>query len=104
MGVSLNLANFFAIPILMGIGVDSSIHMLHRAREEGNDAMDFGSTRRAVILTALTTTIGFGMLFFASHRGLQSLGIVMAVGSLSCLLAAIVLLPALLKFERPASR
>lgn len=104
MGVSLNLANFFAIPILMGIGVDSAIHMLHRAREEGNDAMDFGSTRRAVILTALTTAIGFGMLFFASHRGLQSLGIVMAVGSLSCLLAAIVLLPALLKFERPASR
>ena len=101
LGVSLNLANFFAIPILMGIGVDSGIHMMQRARESKTFTVNFGSTQRAVILTAFTTAIGFGMLFFASHRGLQSLGVVMAIGSLCCLLAAIVLLPAMIELQRP---
>ena len=50
---------------------------------------------RVLILTAVTTGIGFGSLVFASHRGLESLGVVMAVGSLCCLFATLVLLPML---------
>ena len=100
-GVHLNVANFFAIPILIGIGIDSAIHMLHRADECGDGPIEFRGTRRAVVLTAVTTGIGFGSLLFASHRGLQSLGAVMAIGSLSCLLSTVVLLPALVRLTRP---
>ncbi len=95
LGVHLNVANFFAIPILIGIGVDSAIHLLHRLDECGDGPIDLGATRRAVVLTTLTTGIGFGSLVFARHRGLESLGIVMAVGSLCCLIATLVLLPAM---------
>ena len=100
LGVSLNVANFFAIPILIGIGVDSAIHMLHRARECGDGPLDFKSTRNAVILTACTTGIGFGSLLLARHRGLQSLGAIMAIGSLACMMASVVLLPGLLSLGR----
>jgi len=100
LGVSLNVANFFAIPILIGIGVDSAIHMVHRARECGDGPLDFKSTRNAVILTACTTGIGFGSLLLARHRGLQSLGAIMAIGSLACMMASVVLLPGMLTLGR----
>ena len=96
LGVSFNLANFFAAPILVGLGIDGSLHMVHRWREGGEDRLQFGGTRRAVVLTSLTTMIGFGCLVIAEHKGLRSLGVVMAIGSASCLLAVVVLLPSLL--------
>ncbi|MCP4834854.1 MAG: MMPL family transporter [Phycisphaera sp.] len=99
-GVHLNVANFFAIPILIGIGIDSAIHMLHRADECGDGPLDFKGTRSAVVLTALTTGIGFGSLVFARHRGLESLGVVMAVGSACCLLSTVILLPSLVHWTR----
>lgn len=95
-GFSFNLANFFAVPIMIGLGIDSAIHMTHRAHEGALDH-GFGSTRRAVIVTALTTTIGFGALLLAHHQGLRSLGMAMAVGSLCCLVSSVWTLPAILR-------
>ncbi len=96
LGVSFNLANFFAAPILVGLGIDGSLHMVHRWKEGGPGRLKFGGTRRAVVLTSLTTMIGFGCLVIAEHKGLRSLGIVMAIGSASCLLSVVVLMPSLL--------
>jgi len=95
-GSSFNLANFFAIPILIGLGIDSAIHVTHRAHEGALDH-GFGSTRRAVVVTALTTTIGFGALVLAHHQGLRSLGVAMAIGSLCCLASSTWTLPAFLR-------
>ncbi|MSQ89845.1 MAG: hypothetical protein EXS01_00410 [Phycisphaerales bacterium] len=95
-GVSLNLANFFGVPMLLGFGIDSSVHVMHRARE-GGGARSFGWTTRAVVLSAVTTGVGFGTLLFAAHRGLQSLGWVMLIGSTACLVSSVVLLPAALR-------
>jgi predicted RND superfamily exporter protein len=94
--VPFSLANFFAIPIMIGLGVDSCIHVTHRA-VDGGLLSGFGSTRRAVVVTALTTTIGFGTLLWAEHRGLRSLGAVMTIASLACLASSVWLLPALLR-------
>jgi predicted exporter len=94
LGQSLNLANFFAIPMLIGLSVDSAIHIIHRAKQ---DPARLGETVRAVGFTALTTAIGFGALVFAEHRGMQSLGAVMLVGSLLCMYAACVILPLILR-------
>lgn len=100
LGVDVNLANFFAIPMLIGLGVDSAIHIIHRARQ---DPDGLPATVRTVGFTALTTAIGFGMLVVADHRGMRSLGVVMLVGSLCCMYAACVALPLLLRV-RPAAR
>ena len=94
--IPFTLANFFAIPIMIGLGIDSAIHITHRVLE-GGLTHGFGSTRRAVIVTAITTTIGFGTLLFAQHRGLRGLGEVMTIASLCCLVTAVWLLPSMLR-------
>lgn len=93
---SFNLANFFSVPILIGLSVDGSVHILHRYREGGVTRFSLGATRRAVIVTATTTMIGFGCLMLAHHRGLFSLGQVMAMGAAASMIASIILLPATL--------
>ena len=95
LGMSLNLANFFGVPMLIGLGVDGAVHILHRWREN-HGADGLGSTPRAVALTLVSTAIGFGVLVFAEHRGLQSLGWIMLIGTAATLVAAIGVLPALL--------
>jgi predicted RND superfamily exporter protein len=99
-GSHLNLANFFAIPMLVGLGIDSAIHIIHRHRD---DPGELAPTIRAVAFTALTTAIGFGALVLAEHRGMRSLGVTMAVGSVACMYVACVVLPVVLAASAPAS-
>lgn len=97
-GLSFNLANFFAVPILIAIGVDGGVHFLARWGElEGRQSLFSTSTPTAVSLSYATTMIGFGGLLFAHHRGLASLGGVMVVGSLTCLVSCLLVLPTVLK-------
>ena len=96
-GLDFNLANFFALPILIGCGVDGGVHIVHRFREARSASAVGRTTAAAVTLSFLTTMIGFGAMATASHRGVASLGLMMIVG-LGCVLAAtVLLLPALLK-------
>jgi len=92
-GITFNLANFFAIPILIGISVDNGVHLVHRRMEPDGRGALLGGTARATLTTSLTTAIGFGTLLLASHRGLQSLGGVLVIGSLASLVSSLVVLP-----------
>ena len=100
LGIDVNLANFFAIPMLIGLGIDSAIHIIHRAK---HDPSGLSATVRAVGFTALTTAIGFGALVFADHRGMRSLGMVMLAGSLCCMYVACVVLPMTLRARAGAA-
>ena len=96
LGLELNLANFFALPILIGAGVDGGVHMVHRYKESRSVADVLRTTGTAVTLSFLTTMVGFGALGVASHQGVASLGQLMILGVLSILVATVLLLPALL--------
>jgi predicted RND superfamily exporter protein len=96
LGLSLNLANFFAVPMLLGLGIDSAIHVLHRWKR---DPEGLPATLTATAFTGVTTAIGFGALVLADHRGLASLGWAMLVGSLACVIVAVVALPAFLRWR-----
>jgi len=96
LGLSLNLANFFAVPMLLGLGIDSAIHVLHRWKR---DPDGLPATLTATAFTGVTTAIGFGALILADHRGLASLGWAMLVGSIACVIVAVVALPALLRWR-----
>jgi hypothetical protein len=78
--ISFNFANVIVIPLLLGIGVDSGIHLVHRANQLSNDAGSGAllgtTTARAVFYSALTTAVSFGTLSLSSHRGMASLGVV----------------------------
>jgi hypothetical protein len=100
LGWGFNVTNFIAVPILIGLGVDQGIHIVHRCRDASPSGVDLKSTRSAVILTAVTTMIGFGSLLTAEHIGAKSLGQVMVVGTASCLVASLVVLPPLIRWTR----
>ncbi len=100
-GLKLNMANMVILPLILGIGVVNGIHITHRYREEEDKhASVLGkSTGQAVLLSSLTTMIGFGSLMVADHSGVFSLGLVLTLGVFNCLIASITFLPALLKLS-----
>jgi predicted RND superfamily exporter protein len=105
-GLNLNFADVIVLPLLLGIGVDSGIHFMHRYRMGESAGLVLGSsTARAVLFSALTTIASFGSLAFSSHKGIASLGILLSVGLSYMLTANLVFLPALLVlFERRRGR
>ncbi len=95
-GIDFNPANIMTLPLVIGIGVTSGIHILNRFAEEQSPSILAKSTGKAVLISALTTVAGFGSLLLAKHQGIASLGFVMAVGTSTCMIAALTFLPALL--------
>lgn len=95
-GVPFNPANIMTLPLIIGVGVTNGIHILNRFTEEQKPSILARSTGKAVLVSGLTTIAGFGSLMIAQHRGISSLGFVMAVGTTTCMLAGITVLPALL--------
>lgn len=100
-GISFNLANFMGLPLLLGIGMDYGIHVLHRAQEEQKVNMFDHSTGPATILSALTTVAGFGTLAMGGHQGVASLGFILATGAVGIMLSALFVLPAILRVWSP---
>ena len=100
-GMKLNINNFMALPIIIGIGIDDGVHMLHRYKIEGRNSMDKVTkfTGKAVLLTSLTTIIGFGSVATASHRGLASMGLVLVIGVATCFITSAFLLPAIISLK-----
>jgi uncharacterized protein len=95
-GISFNILNVMAIPLIVGIGIDDGVHIYHRIRKEGEIPGALSHSGKAVILTSLTTGIGFGSLMMSVHPGLYSLGIATSIGIFSCLLVSLFLMPALI--------
>ena len=95
-GIPFNPANIMTLPLVVGIGVTNGIHILNRFAEERNPSILARSTGLAVLVSGLTTVAGFGSLILAKHQGIESLGYVMAVGTATCMVAALTFLPAVL--------
>ncbi len=105
LGMQYNGANVIGFPLLVGIGVDTGVHIIHRHLQEAgeNIANVVRHTGRAVLLATGTTMIGFGSLAFATHQGMATLGQVLLIGMGACLVTSTLFLPALLRMiEGPA--
>lgn len=98
-GMKLNYMNIAIVPLIVGMGIDSGVHILHRHLEDGCQDIPntIFHTGRAVVMTSATTMAGFGSLVFSRYGGLSSMGVVAGIGMITSLIAAIVVLPALLK-------
>jgi len=107
--IPLNPANMIALPLILGMGVDDGVHLVHNFRGQRGGYRIDRATATAVLLTSLTTMASFGSLLMAQHRGLQSLGLVLTLGMGTSLVASLWILPILLKRltvtdELPGSR
>ncbi len=93
-----NIVNLIALPLVLGIGADCGIHLIHRYREQQAQDVSFvlSSTGKAVTVAYSDTITSFFGLAIASHQGLASLGRVIIWGIFCCYLAGMIVLPALL--------
>jgi len=103
MGQTWNFANFFALPILIGAAHEYGVFMIHRYREAkatvqrrwlGWDVAD-----SALFLCALVTITAFAFLMLAEHRGIASLGFIMAGGATCIYLATLLVLRPILRWR-----
>jgi len=106
--IPFNFANIIALPLLLGIGVDSALHILHRYKTAMpvNGNLLQTSTARAVLFSALTTTVSFGNLAASTHAGTASMGVMLTIGVVSTLICTLLILPAMLQqyLTAPAPR
>ena len=97
-----SFANVVVLPLVLGIGVDAGVHMVHRNRQsqdsEGVGQLDetVRTTGGAVLIASVTTLIGFAGLTLADYVAMKSLGITMVIGVSSSLIASLWVLPAVL--------
>ncbi len=97
-GMKLNIMNLIGLPLIIGIGIDDGVHIMHRWRYEGIGHIRrvFSSTGKAILLTSLTTMFAFGSLYFSVYRGWASFGASLFIGVAACFLATIYILPGIL--------
>jgi len=103
-GVSLNPANLVALPLLLGIGIDTSVHVVsHLQGEAHSEALASGPLGRALVFAGLTSVLSFGSLLLADHPGTASIGATISLGVLSCLAAGLTFPAAWLAWRRRVS-
>lgn len=100
--LKINLANFFALPVLIGTGVDHTIHILHDIRHKTHWHGLLEDTLPAVAISCLTTILSFGTLAFVRHNGLASFGLIMTIGSSAIFLVNVFGVTAWLAFKASA--
>jgi predicted RND superfamily exporter protein len=102
LGLKVNFLDFVALPITLGLGIDYAINVAHRHDHE--DIPDPITTLRtsgsAVFVCSLTTMIGYGSLLVSDNLAIRGFGVASLIGEITCVLSALVLVPALLALGR----
>jgi len=108
----LSIVSVAIVALLIALGVDYSIHLMNRLADEKEikDDVDriekiLRSTGRAVLLSTVTTVIGFGSLMISSMSPMVTFGFGCAIGIMFCFISAVILVPCfslILKFEKTA--
>jgi predicted RND superfamily exporter protein len=107
--IELNLPTAMLSSIMIGVGVDYTIHFLWRYREERRRADDratavfrtLTTSGRGIIINALSVIVGFSVMFFSSFVPVRYFGFLVVVSIGACLLGAMVLMPALVLLFKP---
>jgi predicted RND superfamily exporter protein len=94
-GLNFNFLNLMVLPMIVGIGIDDGVHFTNSYRQLDHSGVfeALSLTGRAVVLTSLTTIVGFGSISLSHYPGLRSMGYVAVIGISSCLFASIIVLP-----------
>ncbi len=105
LGIAMNFMNIFVTTMIIGIGVDYGVHMIHRHRELRGAAAEsrlagLAETGKAIALAALSTMVGFGSMSLSHYPGLRSMGLVAILGAFTTSTVAITLLPAWFSLRR----
>ena len=109
LGFDLNLPTAMLSSIMIGVGVDYTIHFLWRYRAERRTGLEeaeavmrtLTTTGRGIIINALSVIIGFSVMLISAFVPVRSFGFLVVVSIGACLLGAMVLMPALVMIIKP---
>jgi predicted RND superfamily exporter protein len=98
--ILLSMSTVMGLPLIVGIGIDDGVHIMHRWRIEGNDKIHtvFSSTGKAILLTSLTTMLAFGSLVFSAFPAWGLFGGALFLGVATCFLTTTIILPGIFGF------
>lgn len=93
--IKISMVSFVGFPIVLGIGIDVMIHLIHRLDEEGPGGIikSLATTGWASALGTSTTVVAFAALSLGSSQGIRSLGLLVLLGEVAVTLAGFVLVP-----------
>jgi hypothetical protein len=94
-GRTITAANVVAMPLVLGLGIDYGVHIVHRLRTASVEEA-LATTGRAIVVASVTTVAAFATLCLAHTEALVGMGLAAATGIAACLLWSLVFLPALL--------
>jgi uncharacterized protein len=100
------LANVWGLPLIIGTSAEFGLNVVMNYLEgrEHDGPLVARSTVMAVVLNGLTTIVGFGSLMISRHQGIYGLGLLLTVGATCALIAALVVLPVVLRLmPRPVA-
>ena len=96
LGLKVNFLDFVALPITLGLGVDYAINIAHRNDEQADAIATLRTSGSAVFICSLTTIIGYASLLVSDNLAIRGFGTASLIGEITCVLTALVLVPALL--------
>ncbi|MGJ8634579.1 MAG: MMPL family transporter, partial [Luteolibacter sp.] len=100
-GQAWNFLSGMAIPLIIGTGIDYSIHLIFALRRtEGDFDKVWNGVGKAICFCGISTSIGFGSLAFASNEMLRSMGILCSAGVLLTTGLSVLVVPGLWKRVR----
>lgn len=98
-GIRFNIFNMVATILVIGLAVDYGIFIVSTCEKTTNYA-----ACNAVLVSGLTTFVGFGSLMAARHPAMNSIGVTVAAGIIPSLLCALIVLPSLTRFFLSGSK
>jgi hydrophobe/amphiphile efflux-3 (HAE3) family protein len=104
-GIPLNAGTAVVFSLAVGVGVDGTIHTIARLLEEQSLGLDRDAailrmargTGRAIVISAASLMLGFGVLTFSSFIPVRAFGELVAVAMGASLFATLVLQPVLVR-------
>ena len=101
--VNVNIFTAMIGTIVFGIGVDDSIHVMHRIQEEGETPTGIANaieeTGQTIFETTVTTVSGISARFIAAFPGLENFFMIMCLLIFFAFITSTFLLPAVITAE-----
>lgn len=108
-GITLDIATALISSVMIGVGVDYTIHFLWRFKKERSKGIDhkeaayitLTTTGRGIIINAISVIIGFLALTLSSFEPLRFFGVLVVISITTCLICALVLIPSIVVLRKP---
>ena len=108
-GITLDIATALISSVMIGVGIDYTIHFLWRFKKERSKGIDhkeaafitLTTTGRGIIINALSVIIGFLALTLSSFEPLKFFGVLVVISISTCLICALVLIPSIVVLIKP---